>query len=139
VLCNLGVERAFVVHGMDGVDEISISGETRVSEVKGGAVSTYTVTPESFGFTRSPKDALAGGTPEENAHILRQILDGERGFRRDVIVLNAAFALTAAGIAHDIADGVVRAGVSIDSGMALKKMAELSRFTNTCRKETVAV
>jgi anthranilate phosphoribosyltransferase len=114
----LGAERAFVVHGDDGMDEISICAPTRVAEAADGAVRTYTVTPEAFGFSCAPLEAIRGGTPEENAAICVRVLEGERGPRRDVVLLNAGFALVAAGIAATPEDGIARAARSIDTGAA---------------------
>ena len=118
VLADLGAERAFVVHGEDGMDEISICGPTRVAEVMDGRVRTHTLSPEDVGFRRAPLEALRGGAPEENARICVSILQGETGPRRDVVLLNAGAALVAAGLAGTVADGVARAAESIDGGRA---------------------
>ncbi len=126
----LGAKRTFVVHGHDGLDEISVCAPTRVSELNDGLVSTYDVTPEQLiGRTAVPED-LKGGTPGENAHITRSILGGEKGPRRDVVVVNAAAALIAAGVAGDFKAAVARAEGSIDSGAAAGKLEALVRFTN---------
>jgi anthranilate phosphoribosyltransferase len=129
VLNNMGSRRAFVVHGSDGLDEITITGPTSVAEVRDGTVSTYAVEPESFGIKRSPPESVRGGTPQENAEIIRHILAGKPGPCRDITVLNAAFALVAAGIAATPADGVRMAGESIDSGAAAKKLEMLVHLT----------
>jgi anthranilate phosphoribosyltransferase len=129
-LAELGVERAFVVHGAGGLDEISLAGETEVAEVRDGTVRRYKVTPEDFGVGRAPLEALRGGDAKENADIVRAILNGEKGPRRDVVVVNAAAALVAAGIATDFRDGVERANQAISSGAATEKLAALVKFTN---------
>ena len=125
VLAGLGGERAFVVHGHDGMDEISLSGPTQVSELAGGGVRTYTITPEEFGLARASLDALRGGTPQENAEITVSILQGERGPRRDIVLLNAGAALVAAGIAETVSEGVARAEESLGSGAAYAKLEAL--------------
>jgi len=125
VLAGLGGERAFVVHGHDGMDEISLSAPTQVSEMDRGAVRTYTITPEEFGLARAPLDALRGGTPQENAEICVRVLEGERGPRRDIVLLNAGVALVAAGVAETVADGLARAAESLDSGGAYAKLEAL--------------
>lgn len=125
VLVQLGAERAFVVHGEDGMDEISMCAPTRVSEVADGRVETYTLTPEELGFSRAPLEALRGGLPEENARICVSILQGEEGPRRHIVLVNAGAALVAAGIAGSIPDGVARAAESIDAGRAYAKLEAL--------------
>jgi anthranilate phosphoribosyltransferase len=139
VLGNLGVPRAYVVHGLDGLDEISISAETKVSELNNGAVRTYTISPEVFGLQRGVKSELAGGTPAENASIIREVLNGKKGINRDVVVLNAAFALAASGVARDPHDGVALARQTIDNGKALNVLDRLVEYTSQFKKETVAV
>ncbi len=131
---QLGVERAFVVHGADGLDEISLSGETYIAEVHGGSVRSYAATPEDFGLPRAPLAALAGGDVSTNAHIILGILDGERGPRRDIVLANAAAALVAAGRAANFREGVALAAQAIDSGAARAKLDHLVTFTN--EKET---
>ncbi len=118
VLVQLGAERAFVVHGQDGMDEISICAPTQVSEVADGGVRTYTLTPEELGFERAELAALRGGAAEDNARICVSVLRGERGPRRDIVLANAGAALVAAGIAGTVAEGIARAAESIDSGRA---------------------
>ncbi len=125
VLAGLGCERAFVVHGDDGMDEISLTGPTRVSEMDAGELRTYTITPEQFGFGLAPLDALRGGAASDNAAISVGILQGEQGPRRDVVVLNAGVALVAAGLADEVADGIELAVRSIDSGAAYAKLEAL--------------
>jgi len=128
VLSELGVERAFVVHGAGGLDEISLAGETKVGEVRGGLVRVYNVTPEDFGLSRAPISAISGGNAAHNAELVRAILAGEPGPRRDVVVANAAAALVAAGRAVDFLEGARLAAQSIDSGAALKKLNRLITF-----------
>lgn len=125
VLNNMGTHRAFVVHGMDGLDEISIAGPTVVAEIKDGTVKSYSITPEEFGISRAPLRAIAGGTPQENAARIRAILAGEKGPGRDIAVLNAAFALAAAGIAASPKEGITVACKAIDSGSARQKLEQL--------------
>ncbi|HET8921593.1 MAG TPA: anthranilate phosphoribosyltransferase [Candidatus Acidoferrum sp.] len=129
-LAELGVERAFVVHGAGGLDEISLAGETFVAEIRNSAIRRFTVTPEEFGVERAPLEALHGGTPEENAALIRKILEGEAGPRRDVAVINAAAALVAAGTAANFRDAAEMARSVISSGKASEKLARLSEFTN---------
>jgi anthranilate phosphoribosyltransferase len=129
-LSMLGVHRAMVVHGSDGLDEITISGATRVAEVRDGAVRTYEVTPEEFGFRRAELEEIAGGNAAENALIVRDLLDGKKSARRDVVLLNAAAALVAAGRADHIAEALPFAIQSLDSGGAREKLERLVRFTN---------
>jgi anthranilate phosphoribosyltransferase len=129
-LAELGVRRAFVVHGADGLDEISLSGETYVAEVKDGSVQRYTLTPEDFGMSRAPIDTLRGGTAQENSQHIREMLEGRPGPRRDITVINAAAALVAAGIAANFRDGAQLAANAISSGLGQKKLAALVAFTN---------
>jgi anthranilate phosphoribosyltransferase len=129
VLAELGVERAFVVHGAGGLDEISLAGATKVGEVRGRSVRLYEITPEDFGLNRAPLAAIAGGDATRNAEIIRAILAGETGPRRDIVVANAAAALVAAGRAADFLEGVRLAAESIDSGAARKKLDALIAFT----------
>jgi anthranilate phosphoribosyltransferase len=125
VLAGLGAERALVVHGQDGMDEITLCAPTRVSEVMDGRVRTYTISPEDLGFRRAALETLRGGTPEENAKICVSVLQGEKGPRRDIVLLNAGAALVAAGVAGTVADGVARAVESIDGGRAYAKLEAL--------------
>lgn len=129
VLANLGVKRALVVYGSDGLDEISLSAPTRVCEVKDGAFTSYEITPEQFGLTRCSKDDLVGGTPAENAQITRDILAGKTGPKRDAVLMNAGAAIYMAGKAESIQAGIDLAKEMIDSGKAtaqLEKFVELS-------------
>jgi anthranilate phosphoribosyltransferase len=129
-LRQLGLKRALVVHGSDGLDEITISGKTLVAEVRKNGVHTYEVEPEEFGFERVPLSEICGGDVEENAEIIRAILAGERSPRRDVVLLNAAAALVAAGRAETIKQAVPLAAYAIDSGDAKGKLELLVEFTN---------
>jgi anthranilate phosphoribosyltransferase len=130
-LGELGVARAFVVHGADGLDEVSLSGETHVAEVRGGDVRSYTVVPEDFGLRRAPLEAIAGGDATENAQIIRRILGGALGPYREIVQANAAAALVAAGRAADWSEGVRLAAQSIDSGAAREKLDALITFAKT--------
>jgi anthranilate phosphoribosyltransferase len=127
-LAELGVEHAFVVHGMDGLDEISLSAVTAVAEVKAGSVRTYRVKPEDFGLHIEPRESLMGGDAQTNARILRSLLGGERGAKRNLVLANASAALVAAGVALDFRDGTRLAALAIDSGAALAKLDELIAF-----------
>lgn len=129
-LAELGVQRAFVVHGADGLDEVSLSGETYVAEVHDGTVKRYTLTPEDFGMSRAPIETLRGGDPQENATLIREVLEGQPGPRRDIAVMNAAAALVTGGIAANFLDGAQLAASAISSGLAQKKLAALVAFTN---------
>jgi anthranilate phosphoribosyltransferase len=129
-LAELGVRRAFVVHGAGGLDEISTAGETLVAEVREGGVNRFVLTPEDFGLRRSPLDALKGGSPAENASAIRKIFQGEEGPRRDVVVLNAAAALVVTGLAGDFREGAGLAAHAISSGAAREKLDRLAAFTN---------
>jgi anthranilate phosphoribosyltransferase len=130
-LSMLGLHRALVVHGLDGLDEITITGTTRVAEAREGSVRTYEVEPEEFGMSRAKLGDIAGGDATENAAIIRAVLGGERSSRRDVVMLNAAAALVAAGKADRIGEAVPLAAHSIDSGAAAKKLAALASITST--------
>ena len=129
-LSMLGVHRALVVHGSDGLDEITITGPTRIAEVREGTVRTYEVTPEEFGLKRGALADLCGGDAAANAAIIVEILRGEKSPRRDVVLLNAAATLVAAGRADHLTDALPVASKSIDSGAAARKLKELVRFTN---------
>lgn len=124
-LQGLGVDHAFVVHGADGVDEISISGATHVFETHRGDLRSYNVSPEDFAFTSAANETILGGDAATNAKIIEGVLRGDRGPRRDVVVMNAAMALVAAGAADTLLEGVRAAEESIDSGTALTKLMAL--------------
>lgn len=128
-LNDLGSKRAFVVFGLDGLDELSLSGESRVSEVKEGHVHTYMVSPEDFGLKRATLRDLQGGNAAENAEIIRRILGGEDGPKRDVVVMNAALAIVAGDKAADFQEGATLAAYSIDSGAAMDKLCRLVEFS----------
>jgi anthranilate phosphoribosyltransferase len=128
-LAELGVDHAFVVHGTGGLDEISLAGETLVAEVKDGGVRRFTVTPEDFGVSRAPIEAVRGGTASENAATMHAIFAGGGGPRRDIVIANAAAALVAAGVAPSFGDGARLAGTALASGAAREKLAALVTFT----------
>jgi len=130
-LSMLGTHRALVVHGSDGLDEITITGPTRIAEAREGNVRTYEVTPEEFGMKRARLEDIAGGDAAANAAIIREILAGKKSPRRDVVLLNAAAALVAAGKVEHLGDAVPLAVQSIDSGAAAAKLEALVKFTNT--------
>ncbi|MBU4344822.1 MAG: anthranilate phosphoribosyltransferase [Desulfobacteraceae bacterium] len=125
----LGTKRAFIVHGHDGLDEISVCAPTRISELKDDLIRTYDITPEDFFGSKANPEDLAGGDSEENAGITRRIFAGEKGPKRDVVLLNASAALIAAGKAKDFKEGISLAETSIDSGAAAEKLEKLARYT----------
>jgi len=129
-LAELGTERAFVVHGGGGLDEISLAGPTMVAEVRDGTVRRFSVTPEEFGVEPAPLAAVRGGTAEENAALIRRILEGEPGPPRDIVVVNAAAALVAAGVSENFRDAADAARSVIDYGKARKTLENLKAFTN---------
>ena len=129
-LAELGVERAFVVHGEGGLDEISLAGDTLVAEMRGGTVKRSTVSPEDFGVGRAPLESIRGGTAAENASLVLKILEDEPGPARDIVVVNAAAALVAAGIAPNFREAAGLASFVISSGAAAEKLASLAAFTN---------
>jgi anthranilate phosphoribosyltransferase len=130
VLAELGARRALVVHGSDGLDEITITGESKVTELNGGALTTYVVRPEEFGLARAPIAEIHGGDARRNSEIILEVLGGRRGPRRDVVLLNAAAALVASGKSRDFREGVRLAAESIDGGHAARKLRRLIEFTN---------
>jgi anthranilate phosphoribosyltransferase len=130
-LAELGLERAFVVHGAGGLDEISLAGETLVAEVRGGSVRRFAVAPEEFGVARAPLQAIRGGTAAENAALIRRILEGEGGPARDVVVVNAAAALVASGVASNFREAAGLASFVISSGAARETLANLVQFTQS--------
>lgn len=131
VLGNLGAKHALVVHGEDGLDEITVCGETRVAEWKGGKVRSFYLDPEEYGITLAEPEDLKGGDASTNAEITRKVLLGEMGPRRDIVLLNAAAALVAADMTAALKDAMVIAAKSIDSGAAFKKLEALIAFSNT--------
>ncbi|HLC17942.1 MAG TPA: anthranilate phosphoribosyltransferase [Thermodesulfobacteriota bacterium] len=130
VLFNLGAEHAFVVRGEDGLDEITLTGETRVTELKDSGIRTYHIKPEDFGFERCQPADLKGGEPEVNARIILDIFNGKKGPQRDVVLLNSAAAIAAGGGTGSIAEGIAVAHGAIDSGGALEKLEKLKEITN---------
>ncbi|MET0731379.1 MAG: anthranilate phosphoribosyltransferase [Solirubrobacterales bacterium] len=128
-LVGLGCERALVVCADDGIDEISVAGRTRVVEVADGGTEEWFVTPEDVGFERVELSAIAGGSPEQNAAVVRSVFAGDRGPARDVVLLNAGAAILAAGNAHDLGAGVERAAEALDSGAAEGVLERLARRT----------
>jgi len=129
-LGNLGATHAFVVHGMDGLDEITVTDKTKVSEFVNGKVKDFFLHPSDLGMAAAKKDDLRGGDAKENAAITIEVLKGKQGVRRDIVLLNAAAGLAASGRAADLREGMKLAAESIDSGSALKKLESLKRFTN---------
>ena len=125
----LGAKRAFVVHGHDGLDEISVCAPTRISELKDGLIRTYDISPEQFFSELAEPADLIGGNPAENAQITRNILNGEKGPKRNVVLINASAALVAAGQAEDLKQGIRMAETAIDDGDAAKKMEALIKYS----------
>jgi len=131
VLRDLGSRRALVVHGFDGLDEITLTSETQVSELNNDNVSNFTIDPKEFGYTLCSAKDLKGGSPEENAETIRGILQGASGPKTDIIVLNAAAAIYVGGKAETVEQGILVAANSISSGAANKKLEELCRVSNS--------
>ena len=129
VLRNLGCRHGFVVHGSDGMDEMTLTGETLVAEVTPSGITLSIVTPEQFGLTRCDMSALKGGDAAVNAKIVKAVLAGEQGPRRDIVLLNAAYALMAAGKATTPAEGITLAARAIDSGLAHQQVVNLAVLT----------
>jgi len=129
-LAELGTKHALVIHGAGGLDEISLAGETQITEVRGGQVRRFTVTPEEFGVARAPLAAIGGGTPEENAGMIRALLQGEAGPRLDIVIVNAAAALVVTGVAEDFRSGAELARRTVASGEAHEKLEQLKRFSH---------
>ena len=130
-LSMLGLHRGLVVHGADGLDEITITGPTRIAEVREGSVRSYETTPEEFGISRATLQDISGGDAATNAALIREVLAGKKSPRRDVVLLNAAAALVAAGRADHLAAAVPFAAQAMDSRAAAKKLDALVRFTNS--------
>ena len=130
VLTSLGVKRGMVVYGQDKLDEISLSSPTTICEIKDGWYKSYTIAPEDFGFERCKKEDLKGGTPEENARITLAILKGEKGHKRNAVLLNAGAALYIGGKAESMKDGIALAAEIIDSGKALATLEKLIEVSN---------
>ncbi|WP_022777376.1 anthranilate phosphoribosyltransferase [Butyrivibrio sp. AE3009] len=131
VLVSLGVKRGMVVYGQDKLDEISLSAPTTVCEIKDGWYKVYTITPEDFGLTRCEKKNLLGGTPEENAKITRKILAGEKGPKRDAVLMNAGASLYIGGKAASFAEGIKLAAEIIDSGKATETLNKFIEVSNS--------
>lgn len=130
VLRNLGCQRGFVVHGLDGMDEVTLTTATRVASIDRGQIELSTVSPQDFGFAPCTLSDVQGGDAAQNAEIVRAILQGEPGPRRQIVLLNGAYALVAAGAAATVMDGIILAGNAIDSGQACAKLDGLIRLTN---------
>ena len=126
----LGSARAWVVHGADGLDEISTTGYTKVSEYRDGAVNTFYVHPGDVGIAKAAPEALRGGDVSENARIARDVLAGERGAARDIVLVNAGASLLIAGAAKDLAEGISRAALALDSGAAARTLSRLTELSN---------
>lgn len=129
VLLNLGAKRGMVVHGMDGLDEITVTRESRISEIKDAGVHTWYLDPRDYGIELADADELKGGTAKENAEITRAVLSGERGPKRDIVLVNSGAAIYIGGKARTIADGIDLAEESIDSGKASGKLYELAKLS----------
>jgi len=129
-LVELGARRAFVLHGFGGLDEISPMGETLVAEVRDGTVKRLVLTPEDFALPRAPLETLQGGTPQENATLIRNLFEGDTGPRRDVVLMNAAAALVVSGVADNFRDAAALAAQALASGAALEKLERLKSYTN---------
>ncbi len=131
VLKNLGTTHAFIVHGEEGLDEISISGKTKVTELKNDKVDTCFISPEDFGLARGTLEEIRGGSQEENVKLALDVLSGkEHGAKRNIVLLNAAFVLQVAGVTDDITEAIKLAAQSIDSGTAMEKVERLREMTN---------
>jgi len=134
VLLNLGTRRGMVVHGMDGLDEITVTRESRVSEIRDAGVHTYFIDPRDYGFSLAEAEDLRGGTAVENAEITRNVLSGQKGPKRDVVLMNAGAAVYVGGMAKDLAGGIGLAARSIDSGAAIKKLNDLVALSKKLTK-----
>lgn len=130
VLTELGVRRGMVVYGRDKLDEISLGAPTSVCEIKDGWIKNYTIKPEDFGMERCRREDLSGGTPQENARITLSLLDGEKGAKRNAVLLNAGAALYIGGKAESMKEGIALAGELIDSGKARKTLDDVIRISN---------
>ena len=131
VLGALGTRRALVVHGADGLDEISITGESKITEMREGRIETYTIRPEDYGIPRASLKDIQGGDAEQNAQIILEVLQGKPGPRRDIVLMNAAAALVASSKVEGFAEGIAAATESIASGKAMAKLQRLIEFTNS--------
>lgn len=131
VLVKLGCQRGFIVHGLDGMDEVTLTAPTRIGEIRDGAVTLSTIEPEDFGLRRCHLSDLQGGDAQENAKIIEDILAGNPGPKRDVVLLNAAYALVASGLVKDVNVGLDKARIAIDDGLAMAKLNALVKMTNS--------
>ena len=131
VLGALGSEKALVVHGSDGMDELTITGPSTVWLLEGGDVSTFQVSPDELGLTVSDAASIRAESPEDSAAVARSVLSGEPGAARDVVLMNASAALVAAGRSDDLATGVQLAAQSIDTGAAQSRLTSLAELTQT--------
>jgi anthranilate phosphoribosyltransferase len=138
VLDLLGAEHALVVHGQDGLDEISVCAPTEIHEARGGTVRSYTIEPEQFGMQRWTTDAVRGGTVEANVRLAKSVLEGERGPARDVVLLNAGAALYMAGLADSIPTGIAHVADELDSGRARQKVADVAAVSQRIKGELAA-
>lgn len=134
VLTELGVRRGMVVYGRDKLDEVSLGAPTSVCEIKDGWIKNYTIKPEDFGMERCRREDLSGGTPQENARITLSLLDGERGAKRNAVLLNAGAALYIGGKAESMKEGIALAGELIDSGKARKTLDDVIRISNAAEE-----
>ena len=134
VLTELGVRRGMVVYGRDKLDEISLGAPTSVCEIKDGWIKNYTIKPEDFGMERCRREDLSGGTPQENARITLSLLDGERGAKRNAVLLNAGAALYIGGKAESMKEGIALAGELINSGKARKTLDDVIRISNAAEE-----
>ncbi|NLN39360.1 MAG: anthranilate phosphoribosyltransferase [Smithella sp.] len=130
VLKNMGTKRAFVVHGHDGLDEVTVSGETRVAELNDGLIRTYNINPHDYIGSAYPLEMIRGGDPAANAQILKDVLSGRQGACRDAVLMNAALAIVAGEKAADIKEGISVAADCIDSGRAMEKLQALVQMSN---------
>jgi anthranilate phosphoribosyltransferase len=130
VLYNLGSRSSFVVHGLDGMDEITLTAPTRIARVNSDRVTLFTLQPDSLGFSLCPMEALRGGDARQNAALVRGILEGQPGPRRDIVLLNAAYSLIAVGLVSEPFEGIGRAAEAIDSGRAAQQLSRLIEWTN---------
>lgn len=130
VLVSLGIKRGMVVYGQDKLDEISMSAPTKICEIRDGWFKSSVITPEDFGFERCSKEDLKGGTPKENAQITLAILNGEKGYKRNAVLMNAGAALYIGGKAESMRDGIKLAEEIIDSGKALQTLNKLIEVSN---------
>lgn len=131
VLKNLGVERALVVNGKDGLDELSTTTETKVTELKDGIITTYTIEPEDFGLERATIEDIKGGNAQENAEIIKMLFNGQKGYKRDILLLNAAAALYVGKKVENLKEGITLAQELIDSGKVKEKLEEFISYTNS--------